>query len=545
MGIPKPMIKLAAVAIVALALMPALWILASNRDIPQFGTYQDDGLFLIGAKSLSEHRGYRMLNLPGEPYQTKYQPLHAWLLAAIWSINGSFPGNLVLVSMYQSLAMVAFIAVSAFLFRSFGFSALESAALAAFLALSPWIIYWATVPFPDYLFTALVAGTFVLLHHAQQKSRGWFLAAGVMAMAAYLTKPAGLLLVPAVLIKGFRRRDWRSLALFLAPVLPAAAVCTLWANARLTPSDQPILQYYTGYVGAFFKGGALAALPDIIPHNLTSLITALGTAVIQDLPTSMPGRFLCVLIAAAVVSGTVRISKRTGRVEYPVFCLLLALTLSVCYFSPTIRLMLPLLPLLAMGLYAEGAVLIEHIARSVKGQELTNRITAYGITAAAVVGCLYGLHSNGRFIVHDIPALLQQSREWTVRRREVFRWCRASLPASAVVLASDDTLFYLYTGRKSVKPVPNGVAFYTNDHAGMIANFTHLDEVTRAFGITHILINPGDYETEFEPADRQQILKLLLDDPKHRSIYSADGFTVLEVEPSGVSAGFEPFASRP
>src|ERR1035438_8391649 len=133
MGIPRPVI---AVALVALALVPALWVFASNRDIPQFGIYQDDGLFLIGGKSLSEHHGYRMLNLPGEPFQTKYQPLHAWILAAIWSMNSNFPANLGLVSLYQSLAMVAFIVLSAMLFRSFSFSVLEAAALAAFLALS-------------------------------------------------------------------------------------------------------------------------------------------------------------------------------------------------------------------------------------------------------------------------------------------------------------------------------------------------------------------------------------------------------------------------
>src|ERR1700730_3580114 len=116
MGIPKPTIKVSAVALVALALMPALWVLASNRDIPQFGTYQDDGLFLIGAKSISEHQGYRISNLPGEPFQTKYQPLHAWLLAVLWSIDGNFPGNLVLVSIFQALVLVSFIALSGLLF---------------------------------------------------------------------------------------------------------------------------------------------------------------------------------------------------------------------------------------------------------------------------------------------------------------------------------------------------------------------------------------------------------------------------------------------
>ena len=526
-----------AVVLVALALIPALWVLASNRDIPQFGTYQDDGLFLIGAKSLSEHQGYRMLNLPGEPFQTKYQPLHAWLLAAIWSIDSSFPGNLVLVSMYQAIAMIAFIVLSGLLFRSFSFSPLQSAAMAAFLALSPMVIYWGTVPFSDYLFTALVAATFILLQHARQKSRGWFLAAGMMATAAYLTKPAGLLIVPAVLLGGIRRREWRSLLLFLAPILPAAAACTLWASARLTPSDQPILRYYTGYLGTFFKGGALAALPDIFPHNVTTLMMTAGSVAVQNLPASMAGRFVCILITAAMVRGTVRIVKQTGLIEYPVFCLLLALTLSVCYFSPTVRLMLPLLPLLAMGLYAEGAVLAQHIVRSIQGREIANRIAAYGITAALLAGCVFGLRSNGRFIAREIPALLQQGRESTARSRPVFAWMRATLPPSAVVLASDDTLVYLYTGRKSVRPVPDSVAFYTHDHAAMLANFTGLDDVTRAFGITHILINPDDYVTEFEDQDREQILRLLLDNPRHKPVYSKGGFAVLEIEPANTAQG--------
>ena len=530
MGIPQPMVKMSAIGLVALALMPALWVLGSNRDIPQFGTYQDDGLFLIGAKSISEHRGYRISNLPGEPFQTKYEPLHAWLLAGIWSINGKFPGNLSLVSIYQALVLVSFIALSGLLVRSFRFSPLESAALCAFLALSPWVIYWATMPFSDYLFAALVTATFLLLN------RRLFVAAGLVAAAACLTKSAGMLIVPAVLIGGLRSRDWRSAGAFLIPVLPAVAGWTLWASFHRAPSDQPILWYYTDYVAAFLKNGGLRALPDIIPHNLVSIMTASGSVVIHNLPDSMPGRFLCILVLAAMVTGAVRIVKRTGLVEYPVFCLLLALTLSVWNFSPSVRLMLPMLPLLAIGLYLEGGVLAALIRRSLQGNDRGNRIAAYVILTAIFAGCLYGIRQNAIFIAREIPALLQQSRELTARSRDVFRWCRTSLPASAVVLASDDTLVYLYTGRKSVRPVPNSVAFYTNDHAGMLTNFTQLDELTRAFGITHILINPHDYETEFEPEDRQQILRLLLENPHLKTIYAADGFTVLEIESPSISA---------
>jgi len=534
MGIPKSVL---AVALVALALIPALWILASNRDIPQFGTYQDDGLFLIGAKSLSEHHGYRISNLPGAPFQTKYQPLHALLLAAIWSIDGDFPGNLKLIALYQAAVLVSFIVLSGLLFRSFRFSPLESAALCSFLALSPWIIYWATIPLSDYLFAALVAATFLILNRAAGDQR-WLLAAGMAGAAASLTKSAGLLIVPAVLIGSFRKRDWRSVGVFLIPVLPAIAGWTVWTNSLRAPSDQPIFWYYTDYLGAFLKNGGIRALPDIIPHNLFSITAASGSVVVYDLPSSMPGRFLCVLIAATMVTGAVRIVKRTGLIEYPVFCLLLALTLSMWNFSPNVRLMLSMLPLLAIGLYLEGRVLAGRIQNAIRGKDFGNRAVAYAMLAALLAGCLYSVRQNSIFVAREIPALLQQGREWTARSRQVFQWCRTSLPASAVVLASDDTLVYLYTGLKSVRPVPNSVAFYTQDHPGMLANFTHLDEVERAFGITHILINPRDYQTEFEPEDRRQILRLLTGNPRHKTIYSAEGFTVLEIDPTDISAGF-------
>jgi hypothetical protein len=78
--------------------------------------------------------------------------------------------------------------------------------------------------------------------------------------------------------------------------------------------------------------------------------------------------------------------------------------------------------------------------------------------------------------------------------------------------------------------VPNSVAFYTNDHAAMLANFTGLDQLVGAFGITHILVSPGDYMTEFEPVDRQEIMRLLLENPAHKTIYSVDGFTIREIE---------------
>src|SRR5687767_8764441 len=57
------------------------------------GMFHDDAIYTAVAKSVAEERGYRIINLPGEPYQTKYPPLYSMMLAAAWRINPDFPSN--------------------------------------------------------------------------------------------------------------------------------------------------------------------------------------------------------------------------------------------------------------------------------------------------------------------------------------------------------------------------------------------------------------------------------------------------------------------
>ena len=49
------------------------------------GSFQDDGIYVVTAKSLAEGRGYRLIHLPGEPAQTKYPILYPAMLAAVWT----------------------------------------------------------------------------------------------------------------------------------------------------------------------------------------------------------------------------------------------------------------------------------------------------------------------------------------------------------------------------------------------------------------------------------------------------------------------------
>ena len=63
-----------------------------------FGFFHDDSLYFSSARSLASGAGYTMPSVPGDPGQTKYPVLYAWLLSLIWRVWPTFPGNLGSVS---------------------------------------------------------------------------------------------------------------------------------------------------------------------------------------------------------------------------------------------------------------------------------------------------------------------------------------------------------------------------------------------------------------------------------------------------------------
>ncbi len=509
--------RIATLVVLLLALIPLTWLAWTNRDLPQFGKYQDDGLYLIAAKSLHDGEGFRISSLPGEPAQTKYQPLYALLLSSVWLAD--FPQNLEQAAALQWMIVVAFLLLSCVLMRSYAFDPWKCALMVAFLAINPWLLYWGLLPIADFFFATLILAVFLLF-------RKHWATAGLLAAAAALTKVAGILILPALLFTKPRTR--RSL-LIAVPIVVAFAAWTLWAQSHRSHLDHSVMWYYTDYLGFYLKNNGLAALPDIAPTNLTSLIMLAGNSVLQNLSDSMAGRFLSVILFAAAISGTRRLIRRTGSPEYPVFCGLLLLLLIVWNFSPNVRLAAPVMPLLAMSLWEEGAHLATLISRSITSKKLSDRIAAHGIRTAVLAGIALAAFLNVQFIFTGLPALLQADRVQTAEDRALFDWCRKSLPSTAAVMANNDTLFHLTTGLKAVRPVPNSVAFYTNDTAGQLKIFNEIEDFEDHFGLTHIVLTPTDF-ADFDEPQRKAISQKLLANPRHKPIFTLGQATVLEIE---------------
>src|SRR5258708_2621481 len=95
----QPVAWIASVVLL-LSFVPSAQLAWRARDMSHLAAMDDDGVYLVCAKSLAEGSGYRILSLPKEPFQTKYPPFYPWLLSLLWRINPSFPSNLPLFTFF-------------------------------------------------------------------------------------------------------------------------------------------------------------------------------------------------------------------------------------------------------------------------------------------------------------------------------------------------------------------------------------------------------------------------------------------------------------
>ncbi len=128
------------------------WRSLSTAD---FGIYHDDGIYAVTSKSLAATGEYRILSLPGEPFQRKYPIVFPAMLAGVWRTAGDFPANIVWLKAVSLLGGAAFLALSFGLLRSLGTSGWTATVITGVCAFSP-----ATGEVADSVMSELVYGAF-------------------------------------------------------------------------------------------------------------------------------------------------------------------------------------------------------------------------------------------------------------------------------------------------------------------------------------------------------------------------------------------------
>ena len=451
--------------IVLTAVLFVIYWFVAARGPRAVGLWQDDAIYVCTAKALATGQGYRHIEIPGQPLQTKYPILYPALLAVGFLIDAEYPHNLVWLLAPTALAAAGLVTLSVRYWRDVLAADRWLLVLAATLAgLSPVLFSFVRFPMSDLLYGLLaVAALYVVDHkHANAKTvsqqRWWLLIAALLVALDVLTRSVGVTLAAALLAVLLWRRQWRHaglavlvLALCLAPWYVRQGLAT-----RANGSLQSVFLVGPDLGYTLWLPGSPGDTARVIVQN--SFRTAFGLTYFQ---LALPQQWIQQALAApswrtallhvlsylaVLLIGLGFVSSLRPRVRLlHVYAVLYFATMLAWPFEPY-RLLIPWTPFVLYFLLSG----LRNAAR------LTFRpLRRTGPIALIPVG-LIALLLGVCFIVDDARIVTSTGQEYFLREfpidwtevRTIEQWVAQNTRANDVLAAADAAGLYLATGRQ-------------------------------------------------------------------------------------------------
>ncbi|MGC9972774.1 MAG: hypothetical protein ABSE56_19500 [Bryobacteraceae bacterium] len=518
--------------LLSIALVPSAWLAWRSRDAPHLGYFHDDGLYWVCAKSLAEGGGYRIQSLPGEPYQTKYPPLYPLLLAGIWKLNPAFPSNLAAAVLCSWLMLAICLAAARVAFRDLGAEPGRAWVLAAVLALNPYYALCGISLLSELPFACLLLGALALIERARRPSSGAGLAAiaGLAASAACLTRSAGLLLLMAGPLAFLLRGQYRRAMAFVLAMLPGVVGWTLWTQAHHLARTDAVALYYTNYLEYYAHEISAGNLARVLWVNFDNLLSVIGGMLVFGLGDSFTGKSVARVLAVAAIAGALRLRRRPGATAYLLFTAGYLVALVGWNYAPDQRFLVPVFPVLLAGFATELLRLAARLRAAFVKRAAGERIVA-GAVALALAGLLWlaGMGAyRGLFSV--LPRLVAERRETLAGERVAYQWIAARTPADAAVLAYQDPILYLHTGRKACRLVVPPALVYSGDRQALERFFSGVADFAHEQRLTYAVLTPGDLSAELPDEDRRTAYRMFRANPRLKQVYAAGRVSVCRIE---------------
>jgi hypothetical protein len=417
------------------------------------GVFHDDGVYVSTAKAMAQGYGYRLINLPYSPLQTKYPIIFPAMLAVVWKLWPSFPNN---IAAMQWLALTfAGLATGLsylYLVRS-NYTSRPSAFLAAALAAtSPVYLYYGTLilsemPFAVFTLVAMMALEGYLNLSTSRRGRQFFL--GVLLTIPYLTRVIGIVLLPVgLVIILWRRRPffWVALGMSVA-MLPWAS----WSILAPKWGESMVTAYYTNYFSWWqfvISGGSWGrvVLSNFILICLSPVVSGLAILFTTDWFQVFP-LGLSLLGLLSLISIFHKLWYQHHFV-LPMF-LLSYLLVTLIWPWPPSRFLIPFLPIMLAFLF-DG----------LKGVMNKFLILGHSCLPILMLGIIL-LNSNlltvylcyQKYQKDSYPSvkLTKCYPPWSAYL-QVFDWIKENTGQDEIIGYGMDTMLYLYTGRQSFRP---------------------------------------------------------------------------------------------
>lgn len=512
-----PRRRLFAIALALALLAPTGFFAWRYRSMPQLASYHDDSVYWLSAQSLALGDGYRITHLPERPAQTKYPPLYPALLSMVWRFAGPFPGNLSIVTALQW----AFVPVCLFLtwlyFRRCGFPVPAAYGMTLAMAAGPMTIVFAVSSMTELPFTTVLLAVLLLVETEEDVPTSRAFLAGLIGAAAFLVRTNGIVLVASVPLIWIMQRRYRAAAAFAVPMLVAIAGWQGWSALHMFPARDNIISYYTSYIGFYVRTFSLPDLPARIWVNADAVIESLARLVLFNSGDQFWMRLAGWVITAAAVSGVVILFRR-GLRQYPAFAALFVVTLLLWQYPPDQRFVYPILPLYLAGL-ATKLTEIGNLAVNTwrqKGERFAPVLVLSMIVVLAAGAAISMAH--GIFVL--LPDYFQGREDQRSRMMPVYRWIASSTDPGLYFAAYDDTLLFLYTGRRGYTVPILPAIVYGTDPNSVSKYVSTLPDLWREKHVTYVLETEWDFQRDLHAPAQDSLNRLLLDRSRFQPVYN-------------------------
>lgn len=266
--------------------------------------------------------------------------------------------------------------------------------------------------------------------------------------------------------------------------------------------------------------------------NIDGVVWGLGSLVLPRVSDSPVLKVFAYVIAAAMVSGVIRMLRAGRAIQYSMFAAASILMLAVWHFPPNERFVLPLSALAFGGLLTE----MEYMAGAIRRAFRESKDQANRVAATIMAGCVTmswaGCWSLQAFVgLSMMPKAAAEQRSRMPEYHAAYAWIRNSLAADAVVIADNDPVLYLYTGRRSIcRPLPPYM-WYAEDRGGPIRLYRDLGGYAREHNAGYFFHSSSDCLREIDAKTTMQVDRVIRLNRDFLPIYQQRNSTLYRIRP--------------
>jgi hypothetical protein len=486
------------------------------RPASLFGYFHDDTLYFSSARAIATGQGYIIPSLPGTPPQTKYPILYSWLLSWVWKWFPNFPGNVV-PAIWLTAFFGCWFLVAAFQFlRGLdGIGNWAALGIVAAIAFSPDFLMFNTSLLSDIPFMALALTAMVLADSAlDSRSPGWLAAlAGCIAGLSADMRTLGVATVAGILFIALGRREFRKglIIMFAAapfvvfaawPVLNSAhSLSPGNGSGSLDPAWNQTWLYYTSYLANW-----TASVPNVsmflqmIKNTGVLLLVAPVRYVLSPSfePWSPAGMGVYVPLTLALIAGIARLVRIQGWKPVHAVFLVYSAILLVWPYPQMYRFLLLFMPLFFAGLYVEMKrivrAIVENLRSSLPVLEKLSALALSAILLATGSVVLWNYAHGGRT---SLNARIERRASILQEKEEAYEWIRNNTKTSTKIVAFEDVMLYLYTGRQTMRPISFLPSCCVTDQISILqSDLNHITDVPRRIQAGFWLMSDDYFDAE-------------------------------------------------